>query len=381
MEKLRDLFTQRYKKSTPKINQVFSNSKVDEVPISISIKSYWSTGSNKGQMPKDYYYNMKSMLKYQEDGIRLHLDELEDDYIPYLMPWYGTGVLASSFGCKIKFSNSYGVDPVVENPCINNINDIRKLKIPDPACNGLMQKVLDTIKYMKENSVIPVSLTDIQGPMDTVGLMCGYDKIFLWMEDDPKAVHYLFDAVTETLINWIKIQKKITGEALDELNGAQTFWLPKGIGIWMSEDDLVFIGPKHYEEFIMPYHQKILKEFGSGVIHFCGDASQHIPLFKDLENLAAINTCTLWNFNCVKKLQSEIRNKTVLIVWDIAPLEIEKYYSDFFKEVNLDRIILGLGIEDNLALVKNGYTESNRSDIDIARKTIDFLRPLLNKMK
>ncbi|MHB1348103.1 MAG: hypothetical protein ACYCXK_11510, partial [Candidatus Humimicrobiaceae bacterium] len=226
-------------------------------------------------------------------------------------------------------------------------------------------------------SDIPVGMTDIQGPMDCIGLMCGYDKIFLWMKDDPKAIHYLFEVITETLINWVIAQKKIIGEKLDTINGEQQVWFPKGVGIWMAEDDLVFIGPKQYEEFIMPCHNKVLKKFGSGVIHFCGDGSQHAPLLAQLENLAAINTWTLWKFDYIKKLQEILKNKIVIVLGDIAPLNIEKYYEELINSISLDRIILSLAVEENLALDKKGYTITDRKELETAKYALNIIKSKL----
>ena len=379
MEELKDLYLNRFNKSAPKITSIFEEDNAKGIPVIISIKSYWSTGSNYDQMPSDYYSNPASMLRYQEEGIKLHLKELDDDYIPYLVPWYGTGILPSAFGCKVRFPEKPGMDPIVESTCINDIKEIRGIKLPDPNKDGLMPRVLETIEFMKKNSVIPVGLTDIQGPMDTIGLMCGYDKIFLWMKDDPNAVHYLFEVVTEALINWIIAQKRITGEKLDTINGEQQVWFPKGVGVWMSEDDLVFIGPKQYEDFIMPCHDKILKKFRSGVIHFCGNGTQHISLLAQLENLAAINTWTLWKFDYIRKLQKVLENKIVLVLGDIAPLNIEEYYEELINNVSLNKIILSLAIEENLALVKKGYVISARKELDTAKYAFNMIKSKLKE--
>jgi len=381
MGKLKNLFLDRYRKSAPKIESVFKNNinDITKTPIVILVRYYDSFGSNKDQMPLDYYSSPSSMLRYQEESIMVHLNEIDDDYIPCLVPWFGTGVLASGFGCKVKYPDKPGADPFVKGPCISDKKDINNLKLPDPYKDGFMPRVLENMDYMKKNSEIPVSLTDIQGPLDTLCVMCGYNRLFMWMEDDPKAVHYLFDIVTEALINWIKIQKKITGESNDEINSEQGFWVPRGIGIWMSEDDLVSIGPKQYEEFVMPHHERILKAFNKGVIHFCGNASQHIPLFLSLKNLAVINTATLWDFECVKKLQEKMQNKIVLLVSDIAPLDIEKYYNNLLSKIDLNKIILGLFVKEDVALLERGYIEVDRDDLITAKESLYLIKSKLSE--
>jgi len=51
------------------------------------------------------------MLNYQADGYERHLRGVQDDYVPYFMPWYGTGVLASAFGCQIRCQKPWTTIP------------------------------------------------------------------------------------------------------------------------------------------------------------------------------------------------------------------------------------------------------------------------------
>ena len=381
MGKLKDDYQKRYKKSAHKIEDLFRNEDLTQVPIFFALRNFWSTGNSEKRKPSDYYTNPSSMLSSQEDNIRLHLKELDDDYIPFLHPWYGTGITATGFGCKMRLPEKPGVDPFTEGPVINDINDIRKLKMPDPRKDGMMPKVLETIQFMKENSDIPVNMGDSQGPLNTITLMCGHENLYLWMEDDPKAVHFLFDIVTEAITEWVKIQKEASGEDLDELNGTQFFWIPKGIGIRLTEDDIVSLGPRQYEEFIMPYHDRLSKTFGSSLIHFCGDASQHIPLFCDLEKLAVINTSTLWDFNCVRKLQEKMADKIILQIMDFMPINMKQYYDELLEVVDLKRVVLGLAIEEKLAMTKAGYTAADFDDIKVAKEGLKYLKSKLRQKK
>ena len=47
------------------------------------------------------------------------------------------------------------------------------------------------------------------------------------------------EVVTEALIRWVKLQKEAIGEPLDCCAGDQGVYVPKGIGIWLSDDDAV----------------------------------------------------------------------------------------------------------------------------------------------
>ena len=76
----------------------------ETAPYLIYDAGYWLFGDVQEHVPLDYCdEDPTSMIRYQEDGIKQHVQHYDDAYIPFLMPWYGTGVLASGFGVNIKF--------------------------------------------------------------------------------------------------------------------------------------------------------------------------------------------------------------------------------------------------------------------------------------
>ena len=207
----------------------------------INTPCYFAFGNP--DMPEDYFTNPASMVEYQADGYEKHLSTVNDDYIPYFMPWFGTGVLASGFGCEITIKSGPGNEPSLVAPCISSPDDVAKLKMPNPYQDGWMPRVLDAIDYARANSDLPPGLTDMQGPLDTLGSMCGQSQLYLWMYDEPQMVHELFDLVTDAFIEWVKVQKKHIAEPLDRSNGLQGVWSPPGVGVWESDDDLVMMSP------------------------------------------------------------------------------------------------------------------------------------------
>src|SRR5512143_75807 len=68
----------------------------EQVPLVINAPTYFSFGSL--DKPSDYYTSPAAMLAYQAAGFERHLRRVDDDLVPYFMPWFGTGVLASMFG-------------------------------------------------------------------------------------------------------------------------------------------------------------------------------------------------------------------------------------------------------------------------------------------
>ncbi len=215
------------------------------------------------------------MIDYQIRKIERHMAEYDDAYIPFLMPWYGTGVLASGFGVNVKFQER--MDPAVNLAPITDVAQLKDLRRPDAENDGLMPRVLKTIRAMRQQTGLPVGVTDCQGPLTTALQIIGYDKMTYWMHDHPQAVHSLMQLVTDALIAWVKVQKEVAGQSMEDDAYVLGIRIPGGCGgVWMSDDDCVIFGSDLYREFVVPYNSQVLKAFGGGAVHYWGTATQHI---------------------------------------------------------------------------------------------------------
>ena len=113
---------------------------------------------------------------------------------------------------------------------IKNVSDIKAMKVADPDTDGLMPKVIETIRYMKAHSFLPIGITDCQGPLATANQLMGYDKLIYLMADNPSATHEFMDKITESLIVWIGCQKREIGEPQNECFGDQQIYTGRHSG-------------------------------------------------------------------------------------------------------------------------------------------------------
>lgn len=359
-----------------KIKRAFNRADVtspDDVPILINTPCYFAFATY--DKPADYFTNPASMVQYQERGYERHLSEIDDDLVPYFMPWFGTGVLASGFGCDVMLQPGPGNDPAVAGPCIKSPADVARLRMPDPYRDGWMPRVLKAIDYARANSDLPVGLTDMQGPLDTVGQMCGQQQLFLWMYEEPQMIYDLFDIVTEAFIEWVKVQKKHIGEPLDRSNGLQGVGASP-IGIWESDDDMVMVGPKQYREFVVPYVSRIFEAFGGGSLHFCGKGYQHLDNILEVNNLRVVNTSPMAHFEAFGKFKRGLGDRVVLQLQDIAPIDVEGYYRRLFSEIDdLRGVMLATFVADGLGMeADGGYVSVDWDPFDVARRIVTIVR-------
>jgi corrinoid protein of di/trimethylamine methyltransferase len=349
----------------------------EDVPILVNTPAYFSFGSR--DKPADYYTNPASMLEYQADGYQRHLQLVQDDYIPYFMPWYGTGVLASAFGAKILVPEDAADDPAVLEPLIHSPQEAARLKLPDPGKDGWMPRVLDSIDFAKANGDLPVGLTDMQGPLDTLGQICGQSQLYQWMYREPAMIHQLMDLVTEAFIQWVMVQKAHIGEPLEWSYGLQGTVSP-GCGVWESDDDLVLIDSGLYAEFVVPYISRIFNAFSGGSIHFCGSGIHHVKNFKNVQNLKVINTSALGNYKSFSSLYQKMNNQVVIQLQDASPAEPESYYGRLFSGMDDFRgLMLVTFVMDKVAMDnQGGYIPVEWDSFEAANRIVASVRKTIH---
>ncbi len=364
-----------------KIERVFRHTPLttaDDVPILVNTPGYFSFGSK--TKPPDYYTNPASMLAYQSNGYEMHLQRVADDYVPYFMPWYGTGVLASAFGAKVRVPDDPADDPAVLEPLILIPADAARLRLPDPNRDGWMPRVLETVDYAVAHGDLPVGLTDMQGPLDTLGAMCSQAQLYQWMHSEPKMIHDLMALVTEAFIQWVKVQKEHIGEGLDWSNGLQGAYSPC-CGVWESDDDMVLVGGGLYEEFVVPYVSRIFEAFGGGSVHFCGNGVQHVANLKRIRQLKVVNNSPLGNFAGFTQLYNSLHEQVTFQIQDASPAEPESYYPQLFAGIDDFRgLMLVTFVMDKVGMDnRGGYIPVDWDPYDAANRIVKSVRESVAK--
>ena len=357
----------RFRKSADKIKSAYAY-KNTEMPFLIYTMNYWLDGQSPSLIPDDYFDNPATMTMYQVEMMKKHIELFDDDFIPFLFPWFGTGVVPSSLGCEVNFLPKQ--DPALGPHLINNLSGIADLRKPDPYSSGLFPRVLKTIDFMRENTNLPVSITDPQGPLNIALSICGVENLFVWMCTNPNEVHQLMDFCTEVLINWITVQKEHAGQKLHSGAWPHGMLLPEGYGgVWLADDDCTQLSAELYKEFVVPYNSRVLQAFGGGTIHFCGSARHQIDNFLATEGISGINNFCMGDFGQVTEMQKKFKDKLALMVCDFAPYDIDGYFMELLPQLNIKGTILGSYIVSEYALKEGKYKIISR-DADKAGNEI-----------
>jgi uroporphyrinogen-III decarboxylase len=339
--------------------------------------NYWTFGDRPDEIPDDYYTDPAAALRCQLAKIDGHYENIpDDDYIPFLHPWFGTGVLASAFG--IKLISNPKMDPAVDIAHMQMPEEIDALRMPAPGASGAMADVVRCIDYFRQHADLPVVFTDCQGPMATALQIVGYDKFCYWVQDDPERIHKLMALVTDALIAWVKFQKARSGQPLTGCSFPLSIKLPEGFGgVWLSDDDSVILSAGLYHEFIKPYNERFLAEFGGGCIHYCGNSTQNIENYCNTRGVTAINNFALDDLAAAAKIRRALRDKGIVyMACDFTPADdrLDDYYHELTKAMDgAEGLVVASYIAPAIALNKGKYDAASRDRAVLARRVSDCI--------
>jgi len=193
------------------------------------------------------------------------------------------------------------------------------------------------------------------------------------MYDEPNVIHELMDKVTDALIGWVKVQKARASIPMEGGSYPLGVRMPDGFGgVWISDDDSVMIGAGHYRTFVVPYNSRILKAFGGGCIHYCGNASQHVESFLSTEGLTVVNNLNLDDLDAASRVRKALARKGIAyMACDFIPTDrrMESYYRDLFDAMGDQRgLIVVAYVAPAVELEKGRYTESRRDQFELGKR-------------
>jgi uroporphyrinogen decarboxylase len=355
-----------------RIGAAYRHEAVERVPVLVGDASYWITGEDPALIPGDYFDEGAYATQYafQTGKMATHLEGLADDvYLPFLFPWYGTGVVPSAVGCRVLFQA--GEEPAVEGAVVTDPAEVSRLEPPDPERDGLMPRVLACIDHFRAHSDLPVSFTDNQGPLNIALNLVGLERLCLWMFEHPSVVHELMDFCTTVLIDWVRLQKEHAGVPAEAGAFPHMIAIPPGFGgVWLSDDDSTVLSPQLYREFVVPYNGRVLEAFGGGSLHFCGNGAHQLENYLATPGLVGLNIWCMGQFEQVFEAQRIVGERAAIMVCDYTPTDLEAYFGDLFAGLEPRGAIVATypsavtALEYGTAQVKPVQRDSHRTGVE-----------------
>lgn len=268
----------RINKSLERATNALHHKKIDRIPV-------WQTSQTVLYPRHEIFSSPKKNLIMQLANIILTLEH-ETDYVPYLDPFEGVTILSEAFGCPVEVPHNG--DPYIKSPLINVPRDVYNLKKPDKD-NAVYKRVFDTLKFFEKetNYQIPVGATDPQGPLDIASLIFNNNDFLIACISNKREVHYLLSLITEAFIEFYTRQYELLKNPAFPVHSFPL--VNSNDGIAVSDDESVLLSPELFEEFGVPYLNKISDAFGGLYYHSCGDFGHILDKILKIENLRAIN--------------------------------------------------------------------------------------------
>lgn len=245
--------------------------------------------------------------------------KLKDDRLYGIRANYGTGLVASLFGCPIHvFDHALPIATALPSRAVESLLD---RGIPDIG-SGYMGQALETVAYYREvlspypllSRVIGSQLLDIQGPFDNACIVCG-SQLFLDLYDRPHWVHDILQLMTDTIDRVVTVHREIDGCPVDEHDGAWNFLG----GICVRNDSTVNLSGGQYAHYVAPFDRQLFRKW-SGWMHWCGQASQWWPRVLNIPGLNGVNPYQ-GEFYDLADLYRQSRDAGVAIVQWTTPLD------------------------------------------------------------
>ena len=186
---------------------------------------------------------------------------------------------------------------------LQQLSDIDTLRVIDPSMGRRMNDTVEAVRLMRQRAGNQVPVVGwVEGAMAEACDLMDMQHVFMNLLDEPEAMHQLLDICTLQGILFAKAQIEAGAHIM-------------GIG----DSAASLVGPRLYEEFVLPYQQRLIRaihDMGIKVkLHICGNISPVMPLVAqagadmvdcdfmvDMERAADIlpeGTCICGNFDPV----------------------------------------------------------------------------------
>lgn len=213
------------------------------------------------------------MLRAEINALRPHI-ELGDDRVPTVRVQFGTAQVAAAFGCPI-FVPENNL-PAIGGHILRSARDAYALAQPDVNAGWygkLWQWQALWLQRLPEG--IHIQHPDIQSPFNSAHLIRGND-IMTDFYDDPEALGYLLDRVTDFMIT-------VTRHARAMISNDNEWFFDWG-ALWkgaarISNCSMHMIRPQLYREHVLARDMRFFSTIGGGRMHYCGSPDAVIDDF------------------------------------------------------------------------------------------------------
>lgn len=230
----------------------------------------------------DKCQDRKESLELQLGALKKSLD-FQADIANFLEPWYGIGYVAGCFGGSYEFAGNQA--PHVK-PMFHSVREILEADCKPIENTQMGRHILEMTEYFMDQTKgkIPVSLTDVQSPVNMLSYLLPITDLFMEVYDDPDGVKDAAMLTANLLKEFLEKQKAIIGDALAlPGHGFASSRIFHGIGL--SDDNSIMVSDETYRELFQPADEFLGDAFGGLVFHSCGNWENKISMVQNMKGI------------------------------------------------------------------------------------------------
>jgi len=211
------------------------------------------------------------------------------DYVPVFPTTIGAHQQASAFGCETYLVNEDST--IWSRPRMREYDPEAALALKLPAADaGLQGASIELARRCEAffGGRVGARIPDMQGPLDVAGQVIGPERLLRMLLEHPDAAHHVIGLATQTLIDFYRAM----AAEVTELVGPHCpggLWCPPELGNALSEDYAPLVSRALYEEFSLPYIQRVADETGGLFIHCCGTFEHNYAPMASIRGLTGLN--------------------------------------------------------------------------------------------
>ena len=216
----------------------------------------------------------------------------------------GMAAEPSGFGCKTSF---YANKTPAVYPMVSTIEEIDRIKTPNPLTDGLMPIILNLYRHVEQRVMDAghmIKIVAARGPLAIATHLMGVTGFLLGLKLDPQNTHRFLEITTKAAINWLEAQAGVLSE----------------VEAVMLLDDIVgFLSPEDYLEFAHPYLKEVFDAFPNAIKFFHNDMDNPVS-FEHLWELPV----HIFNFTHLQPIENvrDLVGPRVCLMGNVPPLDV-----------------------------------------------------------
>ncbi|MCL2833571.1 MAG: hypothetical protein FWD78_10415 [Treponema sp.] len=298
--------------------------------------------------PADLYQYLDTII--EDAGLHwMQRDEIDDDLLPSVQPWFGIAEHSAIMGGDIHFSDITSF----QIPFVTDWDRLDSIELSQD--NKWFKILMDSFCYLKEKAKgrFLVRLRGGESPMDMANAIRG-NEIFSDLYDYPDEVKKLFGICEKGLLWYFENQKKYS----DFLDGGwisgYNVWMPGNSAGHLSEDATVMCSPQMYREFGRPFTAHFCAGHDNVLIHLHG-AGRHA--FEEIVSIPQFTVIELTNdpkqpggMELFREYENIFKNKIVMLHLTKKEFDDNR---DFLKSKKIIIDYAAASVEDAKTMIKS----------------------------